>query len=448
MSFANANVLIQEFVNNYGNTQRTYRAIEFVRDVSNANNSITLDSNSFLRGAGKKRSVRMNYFPILCGDEGDCSSNICDTGNVVEPAQAMFDITECTATPIYAINKDDIRMVDNANWDFSGTALSIIASALPNMRQKLALSFVTKLYELAGVHIDGSATKRIATTNNANGVVNPIGKFDIEREFMDGGFMTPYILGGAEVYNWQKMVGIGGLNAQGQNIGQLNTQNSYYDDGLSATILDDITNGEHILAIDPQVFKFVTYSENAGIFRTGMASIDDLPNLYRNNFGGFLEGSLIDPVTNLLWDLYIKYDECNSRWNFQLKLRWDFFVLPEIACNVQGVNGIMHYRTCPPIQVQCPSGSPLASPAGATTFDWTPTLANIPVISQATIGGKSYTWNSPVAINSLVDLVAAMNEAYSPSNPLFVVDGSDVEYSGYSALSGSFNNGDVTFAFS
>lgn len=447
MSFVNSNVLIQQFVNKYGNTQRTYRAIDFVRDVSNANTAISIDSNSFLKAAGKKRSVRVNYFPILCGDEGDCNTNICDTGNRVEPAQQMFDITECTATPIYAINKDDIRLVDNNQWDFTGTALSIIASAMPNMRHKLALAFVTKLYELAGVHIDGSATKQVSTTNNATGVVNPIGKFDIEREFMDGGFMKPYILGGSEVYNWQKMVGIGGLNAQGQRIDQLDTANSYYDDGLSAAVLNDIVNGEHILAIDPQVFKFVTYAENAGIFRTGMATIEDLPNLYRNNFGGFLEGSLIDPVTGLLWDLYIKYDECNSQWNFQLKLRWDFFVMPEIACNVQGVNGIMHYRTCPPVQVQCPSGSPLSSPAAADTFDWTPTLADIPVISQITIGGKNYSWNNPVAINSLDDLKNAMNEAYSPSNPLFTVSSNKIRYSGYSALSGSINNGDVSITF-
>lgn len=447
MSFLNANQFIQAWVDRYGNVDRTYRAINYVRDVSNANRSISLDSQAFTRGPGKLREVRLNYFPILCNQDGNCNTNICDTGTKVEPAQQMFSIDECTATPIYSMNKNDIRLVDNNNWNFSEVAMSIIASALPDMRRRLAIQFVTKLYTLAGLHIDGTEERRVTTTNTQNGIVNPIGMFDIQREYMDGGFRDPYILGGGEVYYWQKMVGIGGLNYQGQRIDMLNTDNTYYDDGLSAAVLNDLVNGEHILAIDPQVFKFVTYSENAGIFRTGMASIADIPNLYRNNFGGFLEGNLIDPVTGLLWDLYIRYDECTSTWNFQLKLRWDMFVLPDIACNVQGVNGIMHYRTCPPNQVQCPAGSPITSPAAARFFSWTPTLAEVPVVAQSTIGGVQYQPNSPVAISSVANLVAYMNEAYSPGNPLFQVNGSSIRYSGYEAIAGSFNNGDYSFTF-
>lgn len=450
MSFLNANVLIQQFVDKYGNTDRTYRAIDFVRDLSNANTSITapeFSSTAFLQAPGKLRSLRLNYFPILCNQEGSCSTTICDAGVVKEPAQVVFDIEECTASPIYAINKNDIRLVDNGRWDFSNTAMNIIASAMPDMRRQLATDFVTKLYSMTGVHLDGSAEKKVAPINTQNGIVNPIGMFQIQREFLDGGFMKPYILGGGDVYYWDKMVEIGGLNYQGQRIDQLNRDNTYYDDGLSSLILNDTVNGDHILAITPEVFKFVTYSENAGIFRTGMASLADLPNLYRNNFAGFLEGTMIDPVTGLLWDLYIRYDECNSRWTFQIKLRWDFFILPDVACNTQGVNGAMHYRTCPETVVQCPAGSPLPSPAAATTFSWTPVLANIPVISQSTIGGVNMIENTPVAINTVTELVAYMNTVYSPGNPIFTVSGSNVHYLGYSEIAGSFNNGDYSFTF-
>lgn len=445
MSFQNANILIQQFVDRYGNRDRTYEVINFVRDVSQANRKVTLTPETFLRGPGKLRSVRLNYFPILCDTEGSCDTNICDTGTVVEPAQIMFDIDKCTASKIYAINKDDIRLVDHATWDFTGTALEIITSALPDLRRQLALDWLTFLYTLEGVHRDGTAEKLIAPVNNANGIVNAIGLLQIRKEYMDGGFSVPYVLGGDDIYYLQQMTRIGGLNAQGQVINRVDTNNTYYDDGLSDQILNDLANGGHILSIAPEIFKYVWYSENAGIFRTDLISINDLGVLYRRGTGGaFIEGTLVDPVTGLVWDLYVRYDECTQQWNFQLKHRWNFFVMPDVACNVQGVNGIMHWRTCPAILPECPAGSPIPSPAAAQTFTWEPNLATIPIIANSIIGGVQNQPNSPVAITSVDDVVAYMNANYAP---IFTESGGEVTYTGYSAISGSFNNGDVTFTF-
>lgn len=445
MSFNNANVFIQQFVSNYGNTTRTYRVLDYVRDVSNANQSVNLTPDSMIFSGGKKRVVRLNYFPILCDVEGDCSTQtLCSTGDAVEPAQQQFEITRCTATKVFKINKDDIRMVDNGAWDFTGTARQIIASAMPAARRLLAIDWLTRLYDLAGVHPDGNATHRISVTNPANGIVNPIGRFQIEREYMDAGFQSPYILGGGEVFNWVQMVNIGGLNASGQRIDQLSTARAYYDDGLSDLILGDTANGGHIITIAPEMFKYVYFLENAGIFRTDMASIDDLDLLYKRNFPGFLEGTLVDPVTRIPWDLFIRYDECARTWNFWMKHEWDFFIMPDVACVGQGVNGIMHYRTCPEVIATCPTGDTPSPAISPITFDVNPTITYPFVVWQSEIGGVSVTQNVGVELANDTELAELMT---ANSNIEFSVNGSNIEYDGFSAIEASLNGGQVTMTF-
>ncbi len=434
MSFANANLPIQLFVNNYGNTGRTYQALDYVRAVSAANDRVQLNPDTFLFNPGKLRQVKMTYWPILCDVDGDCNANICDPGVVVEPKQMMFDIDQCTASQVFRVNKNDVRLLDNNQWDYSAIGRAIVTSMLPTLRRQLAIDWVTFLHTLAGVHPDGNETHRISVTDPTSGIVNPIGRFDIEREYQDSGFSSPYILGGAEVWNWLKMVGIGGLNFSGQQINKLDVSNVWYDDGLLEQVANDAANGGWILAIAPEVFKYVYYLENAGIFRTTMASIDDMNMLFQRGTETVLNGTLIDPVTGIPWDLDIYYSPCGKFWNFQLRHRWNFFVLPDVACNNQGVNGIMEYRTCPLVIAPCPTGDSPASPVPVDTFAWTPGDVTFTVYSS-NIGGVETQLTTPVVIGTIAQLAAYMSGA---SQIAFRVNGSTIEYDGFSAISGSF----------
>src|SRR5690606_35947039 len=95
MSFANASLPIQLFANEYGNIGRTYDVIRYVQETSAMSTAITLDPATFLVQGGKKRAVKLNYFPQVCDVEGDCAANICGESEVLEPRQIMFDITRC-----------------------------------------------------------------------------------------------------------------------------------------------------------------------------------------------------------------------------------------------------------------------------------------------------------------------------------------------------------------
>lgn len=160
--------------------------------------------------------------------------------------------------------------------------------------------------------------------------------------------------------------------------------------------------------------------------------------------GGFIEGTLIDPETGIPWDLYVRYNECTSQWNFQLKHRWDFFVMPDVACNIQGVNGIMHWRTCPEVLAECPTGvtpSPAVTPE---TFSWTPTMANITSVSTSIIAGYGAVQNSPYPTPNIAALAAYMN---ANSQITFTVNGSAIEYTGVTPITANFNGTvNATFA--
>lgn len=467
MSFANSNQKKIFFMEQYGNRGRTFAAIDYVMKTSMANRNVRianpnggsaeLGDGSFLFAEGKLRKVQLNYFPVQCDVEGDCNKALCaDADEVVEPSQIEFNVTQCTATKKYGINAEDIRMIDFNNWDFNGVASEIIGSIMPSARKLLATDFITYLYSKAGVHTDGNPTKRVPAAVSTTGAVNFYGgKITIDKEYADAGLEMPYLLGGQEVFYWKKAVELGGQQNTGIQTNKIDTTDVWYDDGLSDVVEGDTANGGHILAIDPQIFKFITYNKNAGLFRTDLATITDIGRLYKTGGGAdFMLGVITDPITGIIWDLYINFDKCGTagndyspRWTVQLKLNWDMFVMPPVACNIPEYNGITHWRTCPEVVAACPTGDTPSPAIAATTRSWNPGSVFPFTAYKSVVGGITVEQNTGVAIADRAGLATFMNDvtggAYS-----FTVSGSNIQYSGVSNISANFNDGEVSGTFS
>jgi hypothetical protein len=441
MSFKNANQAVQRFVLNWGNTARTYEIIRALMDARRFNTTINEEAD--LGKSGKLRKFIMTYMPILCNTEGSCTSNICDPGEVVEPMQRDFIPKQCSASKVYQIDAADLRLVDG-NYTFSDHAIGIINSAFPDLRRTLALDMATLLIANAGLQPDGNPTRRMSFVNNTNGVINPTGQWEVERTFQDSGLGSPIIIGSGEVFTWQKAQDAAGLNAQGLNLTRLGATNSYYDALISQAVGD---GADHIFAFDPTVLKFVTWSKNAGMFATDVASLSNLEAMYNNGHPTLLKGVLLDPATGISWDLNIHFDPCGDGsegvWKFQLKLVWDIFFMPDIACNIQGLNGIFHYTTCPPVLAPCPTGDAIPDPAAAQTFSWNPAFAYPLYVHSAKVGGVESTPN--VNVTSDADTVALLNDIGGGIH--FTLVGANIQYTGYSAISGNLNDGNVVITF-
>lgn len=441
MSFQNAHQAIMRFVT-ASPPQLPNNTISFVNAVSAANQSLSILNPMGV--PGKPRTVILNVWPIQCDVEGDCSSSVCNDD--VQPAvvQREFTLSRCTATRVYGFNKGDLRNVDGTfSWDQVGRA--IINSILPSYRKLLAQEMATYLYDLAGVHLDGSSTKRLAPINMNNGAINPIAMLSIMKEFSDASYSQPYIYGGGELFYLSNLQPITGENANGVSIRNLPNANVFYDEGLSLQILNDAANGDHVLAVTPDTFRMVWFNENTGMFADSPNG--DVGSIFSRLIQSGTETALNlvypDPVTGYTYDFDIYNSACGKKINIQFKFIWDFFTMTN-DCNPQGVNGIMHYRTCPPVAVECPAGYPAPTPDGPTQFSWAPGDVFPLYVGTLALGDNINTPNETAT--NINELAALFNETYG-NGSLFSVYGSDIVYTGYSAISGKINDQTtITFA--
>lgn len=436
MSFANAMAVLQKpFLNlTYGRDPR-YRTINAVIAASRQNSEITVTD---FGTDGKLRTVKVNYYPVDCDAEGSCTDNICDDAVAIQPKQRQFTLERCTASKVYALNREDIRKVGD-NWTFSDHAFAQIRSGIDNVRKSLNSDLNAWFIANVGCQPDGQPTKAISLTDPNTAAIRPKGMFEIEKTFSDAGLNNPIIVGGGDVYIWEKGLTIGGINAQGQRIDQLAPGNVYYDKGLEDSF-GDPTKG-HIVAFSASALKFISWNANVGMFATDLKSITDLDQLYSEG-GDYIFGSIVDPMTGLIWDLDILFDACTKQWKFQYKLNWDIFLMPESVCNLDCVNGIFHFTTCISAPVECPDVTP-PTPVVASTYEWTPGDVLPLYIGDLTLAGQSSVPAATAA--TLAELAAILND--SVDGYTFSVSGSEIVYTGYFGISGTANDGNIVIEF-
>lgn len=446
MSFRNANQAFQQFIINSRYAFPKYESINAVLDARRLNTTI-LEGPAQMEG--KLRQIKISHYPADCNIVADdCDNNLCTAGTEMQPAQEWFTLSECLASKPRTLSIDSVRDVDG-NYSFSDHAMAQMRAGFGNLRKQLAIDIDTKILAHKGLHLDGNSYKRITMSNTTNGLMTPLGLWEIQKEFSDGGYINPFIVGSTEVFNWKKSLGIAGQNTTlGQDFAKLNDTNMYYDTVLN-TVQGDTTLGEYVIAFDPEALKFVSFNENLGIFATALETPAQMDIMYKSGGTDYMYGVVRDPENGLLWDFYMNFEKCagvNNRGAFtwQFKLKWDIFFPKVESCNIQGVNGIFVYKTCPVVIPVCPTGDTPSPAAVARNFNWVPGLSYPFTLSDITIGGITTHPNS--AITSLADLAAALNEAYGVSG-VFVVAGAAIRYSGYSAITGTANNAEITITF-
>ena len=345
MSFVNAHQSIQKTVLNYAKTDYRSPMLLAVLLAAAQNNKITARDNG--TEAGKLRALKMTYLPPVCDYDASCATtNLCDdAGTVDEPLQVNFAITKCTASRIVKVPIEEMRNFDTVGLPeyFAAT----LANHLRAASNSLAKAVGAFLIASAGNHMNGTAVKIANLINGTTGAINPVGKSAIEKEFEDAELTTPIVVGGDSVYLAKSLLPANGLGANGIN-GNVPMGNFFYDKLVNQLY----GTGENMLAFDPTMFKFVSWNANAGRFATD--DTDFNPQTAFEKKDTYYYGSIVDPLTGLLWDLDAVLDTCGKFWKFQFKLNWDIFFMPNQTCLPAGVNGIMHFTGCAvPAQV-CP----------------------------------------------------------------------------------------------
>lgn len=436
MSWNNAFRVLQKNLYDYSRDSKKYEVLDAVLQARSLNTSIVeTDLNV---SEGKNRTLKINYYAPDCDVEGSCSANVCEAGTEIEPRQAFFTISQCTASKKYTLSSDNIRK-DDGNFTFSQHALFQVRAGLNDMRGVLASDVAALLAANVGLLPDGNSELLLPFIDKTNGYLNPMGYWEIQRQYREAGYsQDPFVVGASDVFYWKKAVGIGGMNERGQNAAQMGANNLYYDTLINTAFADNTT--EHVFAFDPQMLKFVSWNKNAGMFATERMGIEDIDAIFQRGGTDYVKGVLRDPVTGLLWDLYIKYDFCTDKWTWYYELNWDIFFMPPQVCNIAGVNGLMHFTTCVPLVNTCQAGSPVV-PASADTFESdTNGVVTFPtVVTQVEVGGITYipaTSEQSIAnITALRNLLNSIQATY-----VFAISGTKLTYSGYAGITVQLNN--------
>lgn len=351
MSFANAHQNIQRTIVNYAKTNYLSPALLAILLAARQNTRITAEDTG--KEAGKKRKLTLNYLPPTCSSTGSCADDLCSAEGIkVEPEQKDFFVSKCTASNVIKIALNDNRNLDNVT--LTEWHLGVFANEMQATRNKLALDVLTVLAANVGKFPDGTTTvKKAILANPETGAFSPLGKALIEKVFLDIQMTNrPMVIGGDSVFIAQQMQSAGGINQNGINTGNSagTALTNYFYDGLINQVF---ATGENLVAFDPSMFKFVTWNRNMGRFATDDSNFD--PQKAFTNKDTFYKGSIVDPVTGLLWDLNAKYDDCEEAWLYQFKLEWDMFFMPADTCVKPGVNGIFHFEGCQLVEPTCPS---------------------------------------------------------------------------------------------
>lgn len=453
MSFVNSGRSIQRFIQNQKYNTPVQEIIKAVIDARKFNSTIREEATDFEFGEGKLRQLKVSYYAQDCDVlDNSLPSNICVTGAVAEPKQDFFQIADFTKSKAKTLNVSDLRYIDASDsYDISANAMSQVNSMIGSLEVGLAKQITAKLYAHRGIHLDGSTFgQRITMDQTTNGLMTPVGLWAIQKEMSDGAYANPFIIGSTEVWNWRKAYAIASDNTTlGQDFSKINIPNLYYDINLNSVTGATAATGEYIIAADPESFKFVTFNRNAGMFATDFKGVEDLDRAYKSGGRYQIRGTFVSPRTGLMWDFYANFNGCtglDGAWSWFLMLQWDI-VFPVVqTCNIQGVNGIMVYKTCPVVIPDCPTGTAQSPAWTSRAFNWVPGSIYSPAlyIAKLTIGGVTTYPN--VTANNITDLIAVLN-ANSQSGVTFSQAGAAITYTGYTSITGSINDGSISIAF-
>lgn len=429
MNFAQA---IMRFVKNFAINDYLPQTLKAVLEARSQNTMIRETDNGAV--PGKLRQFKMNFFAPICDLDGDCGTSVCDSGQTLTPSQVTYTLSRCTASPVFEFEVDGVRSIDDlTNEEAIGEA---IANLVRYGRESLSADILTLLISRIGCLPDGQPTKTVNLINQSTGQFNPLGAQIVDLAFMDAKLRKPYVIGGSSVF----LADVNQQNSRqtiyGQDLTRTPLTNWYYDKEVDVAINNSKQN---LIAFDPTVFKFVSWNKNAGRFATDLKDIQGLINKFAEGSVGPFRGTILDPVSGLLWDLDGQFETCPDRWKFQIRLQWDLFFMPARVCNIDCVTGVMRFESCPIDIITCPDVT-LPTPVEPGDFTWAG-LASYPAYVQTVeINGLTYTTDT-----NILDETELATLLSSVSGLTFGISGTDVLYTGYKAPSVKINGVAATF---
>lgn len=212
-------------------------------------------------------------------------------------------------------------------------AISVRQTALDLMRS-INSQLITQAYALVGDYADGTsssgATSKGVVLLNPDGHVNPAAMAAVKSQYRRQHTETnPIMVGGDMLGIWRDtrvMAGMGSnaIGAASNPLGVTGGVETYVDfqvDPIVQGINTDTLN--HAISWIPGAFQMLEWYEFVG---------------YKEEIGKQDYTQTTITIDGMTFDWALRYDECNSRWNFELAKQFDLFAIPDASYTQGGAN--------------------------------------------------------------------------------------------------------------
>lgn len=304
--------------------------------------TIQLDS-----GKGKRKCVTLNWYQKMCESSINAScTDDCSTGDEDSPYCEDIEITNCFEAA-KNFDEDDMRRIcaplGERDQDWIASILNGMFNSMNVYLNKLVLA---QVLANVGVFMDGSTIKAIQLFNTINSdAVGPRTRAiaNIIDEFDQAALLgKPNLIGANELAKFSRMITYGSGNAAGQDVGAMADEFTFFYDRF----LEGVFGANEFLAVAPGISQLLFWHKYVGEYQKA----NDV----------FEHSTLADPVSGLVYDFKMHYNDCTDTYNMKLQLNWEYFVLPDEAAascdDHYGVNGILNYEVCDDI-TECEGAS-------------------------------------------------------------------------------------------
>lgn len=280
---------------------------------------------------GRKKDVEV-YFIQQAG----VASAVTAKQDVCGAATEQAPIAQTVSANLYRgsqpkeLSQAEMRKVCFDTTD--GMLAKMIMAQMDAVNRSIDIALLTKLAANFGHRFGDNSSATVAVPIlKTDGSVNYPG---IARALEDyhgiNGTGAPIFVGAGNLALAVDMLGIGCCNDQGIDLSRANGKMAYFRDLNANTVL----GANQFAVLMPGSHQLVTYNEYVDEF----AQV--VPGIYEN-------GTLVDPITGLMYDFRLNYDNCTGTYKFTVGLFFDLWQMPtniyETDDALNGVNGSLRF---------------------------------------------------------------------------------------------------------
>lgn len=308
---------------------------------------------------GKNSNYSITYRNSVCTTVVACDQVECtDAGTATTTTSCTtFDTFSCYSSEWHKMDVSTLR--DVGSMEVMDVITGQVYDQIGKIKDAIDVATVVALNAAAGSVNSTTVSKTIKLLDDTTKA--PVWSVDtsIKLDFADAGYPDmPIIIGNRTAAMWRDAVKRSGINQYGQQLGQIDQLNAFYDINVNSTNSPTASgSNDTLFAILPGVANILTWSENTGIFASRDNSVSstsvDPMRLVNTNNTTYLHTMLTDPITGMVFDFDIVYDPKCKRFLWKVMCYYKVVTLPLVGCKDALFNGIVKYEVCPVSDAYC-----------------------------------------------------------------------------------------------